>query len=877
MPVQRARLAVFLCGLVWALGVAAGSGSVIAPPGIVSVFARIAGPRQVSAQDRRGPFKSEPRSVRSREIDQQHIRLDLKVDLEAQTVRGQATQRVGFFKPLSQLTLDAVDMRIGKVELVKSSNAERAPLKFQRSARAVTIQLDREYQPGETVEVAIDYDLEKPRFGAHFVTPDASEPDQPRMMWTQSEPEFARYWYPCIDTSADRLTSETVVTAAGPLFVLSNGALKSRTDNPDGTRTWHWVQEKSHVPYLMSVVVGDFEAYEQSWDGIPITSYVPRGKLALARPTFERTPKMMAYFSRKIGYRYPWPKYAQICVDEYSWGGMEHTSATTLNLGTLHDDQAHLDVSSDNLIAHELAHQWWGNVVTCKDWGELWLNESFATYFATLWTEEDLGWDEAAWERRDEARSYQSEDKSVRRSIVNYRYNDPDVMFDAHSYPKGGRVLHQLRFELGDDLFWRALNRYIQVNQHRVVETADFRTAIEEATGQGLNWFFEQWIHRGGHPDFHVAWQWDEAAKSARVTVKQTQTVDELTPLFRASAELEFGFGPRAVTKRITVAKAEETFHFELPERPTRVCLDPRDWLLKTLKADKDQDELLDQLVHSSHVIARAEAIEALAEQLPDAVVQAALIKAAESDPFWGVRRDAVKALAKTNGDAIRGVLGKLARVDADAHVRREALQALAKFPHADSRELLRAAIREDRSYYAVADALRSLTRIDRANCEPDLLAAIARPSHQDVIFRAACDGLVDLKSMAGARSIAERLGGKLSPNERVIAVSALARLNPGDAGFQQQLRELLSNERTNVRRAAIDALSSSGNPQAVEWLREQRSKESRSRMVKTLDTAIDKAAANKKDLEQLRRELDELRRLNQQLESRLKKLEPNK
>jgi HEAT repeat protein len=299
--------------------------------------------------------------------------------------------------------------------------------------------------------------------------------------------------------------------------------------------------------------------------------------------------------------------------------------------------------------------------------------------------------------------------------------------------------------------------------------------------------------------------------------------------------------------------------------------------LLKTLKAEKDQDELLDQLAHSSHVVARAEAIEALAELLPDAEVQAALMKAAESDPFWGVRRDAVKALAKTNGDPTRTLLGRLARADAKAQVRREAIQGLAKFPHADSRELLRAAIREDRSYYVVADALKSLTRIDRANCEPDLLAAIARSSHQDVIFRAACDGLVELKSTAGAARIAERLGGKLSPSERVIAVSSMSKLKPGDAAFQQQLRELLSNERTNVRRAAIDALSTTGNPQVVEWLREQRSKESRSRMVKTLDAAIDKASANKKDIDQLRRELDDLRRRNEQLESRLKKLEPAK
>lgn len=170
---------------------------------------------------------------------------------------------------------------------------------------------------------------------------------------------------------------------------------------------------------------------------------------------------MMDFFSRKIGYRYPWPKYAQICVDEYNWGGMEHTSATTLNLGTLHDERAHLDVSSDNLVAHELAHQWWGDLLTCKDWGELWLNESFATYFATLWTEHDLGWDEAVWARQNEANDYLREDARYRRSIVNYRYNTPEQMFDGHSYPKGGRVLHMLRGELGEEAFWRGIETAI--------------------------------------------------------------------------------------------------------------------------------------------------------------------------------------------------------------------------------------------------------------------------------------------------------------------------------------------------------------------------------------------------------------------------------
>ena len=843
--------------------------------GLWALTCVLAVPPSANAQDRRGPFTAEPRSVRSREVDQEHIRLEMRVDLEKQEFQGRATHQLSLFKSLSEITFDAVEMQIDRVRLLSASpGTAPVELKFQRNAKNVVVKLDRTYQTGEQVRIEFDYKVVRPHAGAHFVSPDSSEPDQPRMMWTQSEPEFARHWYPCIDSTADRITSETVVTAAGPLFVLSNGALKTKTDNADGTRTWHWVQEKSHVPYLMSVVVGDFEAFEQSWDGIPIVSYVPRGKLPLAKPSFERTPAMMAFFSQKIGYRYPWPKYAQICVDEYSWGGMEHTSATTLNLETLHDERAHLDVSSDGLVAHELAHQWWGDVVTCKDWGELWLNESFATYFATLWTEQDRGWDEAAWERRAEARGYLNEDRSVRRPIVTYRYNNPDVMFDAHSYPKGGRVLHQLRNELGDELFWRAINRYIQVNQHRVVETSDLRTAIEEATGQGLNWFFDQWIYRGGHPDFDVSWQWDEATKSARVVVKQTQKVDDVTPLFRATVELEFGDGAKSELKRIQVSKAEETYHFQLEKRPTRVCFDPRDWVLKTTKFAKDKDELLDQLAHAPHVIARVEAIEGLAEQTDDSDVRNGLLRAAAEDKFWGVRQEAIKMLAKGNSDAIRTALLKAARADAHAHARREAITALGKFPHDETKKTLRAVIQEDLSYYAVADALRSLVKVDKAQCEADLLAALDRPSHHDVILSAACDGIVELKSTAGAKKIAERLEGKLSPRERVTIVSSLAKLSPSDGKFQQQLKELLKNERTNVRRAAIDALGVTGSPTAIDWLREQRGQETRPRMVKQLDDAIEKISAKSKTTDQMRKELDELRRLNQQLEERLKKLE---
>lgn len=827
-------------------------------------------------QQRLGPFTQPPRSVRSRVVDQQHVKLDLKFDFEKQQVRGQATHTLKLFQPAREIQLDAAGMKIEKVAVRRTQNDPSTPAeaKFRHAANALTIELGQERPADTELEITIDYVITRPQHGAHFVEPDADEPSQPRMVWTQSEPEYARFWYPCFDYPGDRLTSEIAATVPSKYVTLSNGLVESKKENGDGTTTWHWRQAKSHVPYLLSIVAGDFEVLEQTWDGIPVQSYVPRGRLADAPRSFEKTPAMVAYFSKQIGHRYPWPKYAQICVDEYGWGGMEHTSATTLNLNTLHDERAHLDVNSDGLVSHELAHQWFGDLLTCKDWGELWLNESFATYFATLWTEHDLGWDEAAWEGLADANQYFGEDARYRRPIVSYRYNDPEVMFDSHSYPKGGRVLHMLRHELGDEAFWRAIRRYVEVNQHRNVETADLRIAIEEATGRGMNWFFDQWLHKGGHPEFNVSWDYDSAAKQIQLTVKQTQKLDELTPLFRSTVEIEIVSPGQTNLRRVTVAKAEETFHFDSPQRPTRVVFDPKNWVLKKLAFKKSKEELLDQLAHADQVVPRAQAVQGLAELTDEKDAVAALIAAVRNDAFWGVRQEAVKALAKASGDEVRAALLHTLKSDAKAAVRREALVSLQKFPHDDTRAAVRQTIESDRSYYVVAEALRTLVKIDRDKSASVLLAALDRPSDNEVILRAACNGLVDLKDQTADEKIAKLLEGKLTPQHRGTLIAALARLKPDDPAALERLHAQLDNDRTDVRRAAIEALSGIGTTASIDKLLARREREEIPSTRARLDDAVEKLRQRLGQPDSLRTELEQLRKQNQQLEERLKKLE---
>jgi len=825
----------------------------------------------VVAQDRRGPFTHDARSVRSREIDQKHIRLDLRFDWEKQQADGRATLTLTPFKTTKEVTLDAAGMRITRVA------RESTVLKHETKPQQLIVQLDREAKAGESLTLVIDYVISKPKHGLHFVVPDESEKNQPRMVWTQSEPEYAHYWFPCIDSPADRLTSEIVATAPKDYFVLSNGTLQSQVLNDDGTQTWHWSQAKSHVPYLFSVVAGEFEAYEQRWKKVPVVSYVPKGQLELAARSFEKTPAMMDFFSRKIGVKYPWPKYTQICVDEYGWGGMEHTTATTLNLHTLHDERAHLDVNSDELVAHELAHQWYGDLLTCKDWGEIWLNESFATYFATLWNEEDFGWDEATWTRHEEAEEYKNEDKRYRRSIVNYQYSDPENVFDSHAYPKGGRVLHMLRFVLGDEMFWKAIHHYTARNSHRTVETADLRIAIEEVTGQGLNWFFDQWLYHGGHPDFHVQWQWDDATKMVRVTVKQTQKVDAVTPLFRMPVEIEIAAGGDAKIHRVEVSKAEETFHFQSEKRPTRVCFDPQDWLLKTLTFPKSKEELLDQLAHDTNIICRVRAAEALAEFNEDEDALAAVGKALRSDGFWAVRQEAAKTLGKFKGDKAREALIAAAKKDAKSFVRRDAVKSLGNFKHDATNDVLRTVIAKDPSYYAIAEGLRALEKVDHDHCEADQLASLDLVTHRQEVLKAAIEGLVKLKSSEASNRISQLLKGDISPERRVVLIGGLARLKPDDTEVLSQLHKQLNNDRTSVRRKAIEALAEIGDPNAIDILLAKRSEEETPGMIRAIDTAIEKLREKGKGIEQLQKQLETLQQQNRKLEERLKKLESAK
>lgn len=373
---------------------------------------------------------------------------------------------------------------------------------------------------------------------------------------------------------------------------------------------------------------------------------------------------------------------------------------------------------------------------------------------------------------------------------------------------------------------------------------------------------------------FEVDWRWDAEAKRAIVTVKQTQKVDDTTPLFRTPVALEIAWGTKSRIERIEVSKAEETFHFPADERPTRICFDPNNWILKELKTDKTKEEWIDQLANDEHMICRARAAEGLKQFNKDEDAGAALIAALSADRFWGVRSAVAKSLREFSGDKVRKALIAAAKSDEKSAVRREAVESLARFTHDDTDAALRQLIAEDQSYFVVAQAIRSLVKVDRDNCEADLLGQLDTVSEREVILKAATDMLVEIKSTKAAEPLAAQLKNSLTPERRVMILAALTRLKPDDADIARQLHQQLDNGRRNVRRAAIEALVEIGDPAAIAQLQERRGKEESLPLVREFDEAIEKLQAKQTGFEQLRKETESLRKQNRDLEERLKKLE---
>ncbi|MGH8003444.1 MAG: M1 family metallopeptidase, partial [Limisphaerales bacterium] len=613
----------------------------------------------LAARGKWGDSHSDFHYARDRAFDLVHVRLEISFNEAERSLAGKVTHTFSPILPEQRfLFLDAVGLEIRKVTDTAGNS-----LAFELLDDKLKIDLGLPFKPFvDTFAITIEYGG-KPKAGVYFVHPDAIYPRKRNAIWTQGETENTRYWIPIYDYPNDRATSEMIVTVPEKYLAVSNGELVSNTPS-GGKRVFHWREGVPHVTYLISLVAGE---YEMSADTatvyvggqtklVPVLYYYPPGEKDRALRSFGKTGKMVRFFSEKIGVAYPYEKYSQATVDEFMWGGMENISATTQTERTLHDRLAHQDFKSEGLVAHELAHQWWGDLLTCRDWSHIWLNEGFATYFDALFQEYDLGADFMPVEMRDNRDDYLREDKQYRRPIVTQYYSDPLDVFDSHTYPKGGWVLHMLRNYLGEELWWKGINYYCKKHYAGNVVTADFEKAMEEATGKNLDWFFQQWVYKGGFPEFKIRSRWDDSAKVTKITIQQTQPTDSLTPIFRVKLPVVVTTAKETVHDTLWVDQKEEVFYIPTSERPKMVEIDPRLTVLKTVDFERTEGALRYQLETSPIAESRREAAEALGKFTSDETVEA-LAKALKSDRFFDVRRRTALSLGEIRGEKAKKAL----------------------------------------------------------------------------------------------------------------------------------------------------------------------------------------------------------------------------
>jgi aminopeptidase N len=824
----------------------------------------------------------------------EHIFLDLSLDIPNQSYSGNCNIRLlPIRNGIDSLTLDAVNLNI------KSVQVDEVEQKFDYDGEQLVIKLSSPTQIGKRLLIAIAYSVEKPQRGIYFIQPDKHYPKKPTQVWTQGEDEDSRFWFPCFDYPGQLSTSEIRVRVPKPLVAISNGELiDTQEDGKD--KIYHWSQQQIHPTYLMTLAVGDFAEIRDEWLGLPVTYYVEKGREADAKRSMGKTPRMIEFLSEKYGYSYAYPKYAQVCVDDFIFGGMENTSTTLLTDRCLIDERAALDNrNTESLVVHELAHQWFGDLVVIKHWSHAWIKEGMASYSEVMWTEHEYSSQEAAYYRLLEARSYFTEDSGrYRRPMVTHVYREAIELYDRHIYEKGSCVYHMIRAELGEELFWQAIHTFVQDNAHKTVETVDLLRAIEKATGRNLTFLFDQYVYRGGHPDFKVAYSWDGDANLAKLTVTQTQAQNnDSKELFDLKIPIGFGYAqsgelPQIKTFTVRVNQTEQSFYFPLETKPQFISFDVGNNYLKTVTLEYPIPELKAQLEFDPDPLSRIYAAEALAKK-GGLEATKALSASLINDPFWGVRVEVAKQLAEIKLDqAFDGLV--IGLQDKSPYVRRAVVDALASIKTSESYKAVKGLVQDgDPSYYVESAACRAIGAISSANLDEKpkeekvlkLLKTVLeeRTGWNEVVRSGAIAGLAELKTSEAALNLLLEYTKPGVPQAlRLATIRALGKISVGQNPVNlerilERLAELAKETFFLTQVAVVIALGQMETPKAIGILRSLADQTPDGRVRRYADEEVSRVQKNigtESALRNLREELDQLKQQNQELRSRLENLE---
>lgn len=653
-------------------------------------------------------------SSRTRVVDILHTTLHLSFDWKSEKIIGKAIIKAKpYFKDVNKIVLDAKSFNVTSVQL----NENKKKLEFINTNDQLIIQLPKFYQRSEVFEISIEY-IAQPGLADNVVEGEnglffKQGKFSPEHIWTQGEVANNSNWYPTIDSPNEKMTQEIFVTIAEDKMSLSNGHFLGSVFNDDGTKTDHWKLDQKHSPYLTMLFVGQFSLVKDTWHSKDLYYVVEPKYTQRAKEIFGRTPEMLSFFSDKLGVEYPWPKLGQVVTREFTAGGMENTGAIVYYDAVYKDKSELLGKNYDDLVAHEIFHQWFGDLTTCESWANLSLNESFATYGEYLWLQEKEGNMEADYHLDLDLNNYLRESFGKMDPIIKFDFSTPDELFDNHRYAKGGRVLHMLRNYVGEEAFFESLNLFLTNNAYKNVEMPQLRMAFEEVTGEDLNWFFNQWFTSAGHPELNINTRYEN--NEIIVDIRQEQNLDTY-PLYQLPLFVDIYDSGRISRKKIVVKHQQETFKFTAFSKPDLVDVDGDKVLLGIIGDNKTDAELAYQYLKSYKFKTKQDALVRLFEKKYTDIEP--IMDKALSESFWYFR-----LLALQNFDVVSQELKPkyyiqvidMVRQDRHPKVQLEALNVLGKYYNTQNNEFVYKQLLKSPYQHIQAKALMLYTQLKPA------------------------------------------------------------------------------------------------------------------------------------------------------------------
>ncbi|MBC7555732.1 MAG: M1 family metallopeptidase [Chryseobacterium sp.] len=634
------------------------------------------------------------RQTHTKHTELKHTKLKVSFDYQKEQMAGEEWLTASpYFYPTDSLVLDAKGMLIHEVALTQ--NGKNSPLKFDYKNDILKINLDKTYNRNQDYTVYIKYTARpndvkggggaaiSDNKGLYFINPHGTDPDKPTEIWTQGETESSSAWFPTIDKPNQKTTEEIYMTVPSKYITLSNGVLKDSKDEGNNLRTDHWVMDKRHSTYLFFMGIGDFAIIKDKWKNMPVDYYVEKKYESDAKGIFGNTPEMIDFYSTRLNYPFPWPKYSQMVGRDYVSGAMENTTATLHGEGAYQKPGDLIDENKwEDTIAHELFHQWFGDLVTAESWSNITMNESFANYSEYLWEEHKYGKDAAEYHLMNDIDGYKRNPKNADKNLVRFQYENNLDVFDAVSYNKGGGILNMLRRYLGDDAYFTGLNDYLTTNAYGNGEAQQLRLSLEKVSGKDLNWFFNQWYYGSGNPKLTYTTSYEPVKKEVKVSIAQTQS-----NLFQFPLDIDVFVN--GVAKRETVwvdAKAKNSFTFSAAKNPDLINLNPDGVIISEITETKTPEQYYTQFTGSKDFVAKYFAVEDASKNASKTSAALKTLFAALKDPFFRLKIQALDALDLTNADEAKMALGeveKLAQNDSKTLVQAAAISALVKTKNA--------------------------------------------------------------------------------------------------------------------------------------------------------------------------------------------------